>query len=75
MKITVYGNGKLTVEETKYPICSNDEALFKVKACGICGSDVARVFNQAAYYYPIILGHEFAGVVEKSSLKRHMHSK
>ncbi len=34
-----------------------------VKASGICGSDLVRVLNNGAHYYPIILGHEFSGTV------------
>ena len=40
--------------------------VFSVKACGICGSDIPRVFAGSSYYYPIVLGHEFAGVVKES---------
>lgn len=39
---------------------------FSVKACGICGSDIPRVFAGKSYFYPIVLGHEFAGVVTDS---------
>jgi threonine dehydrogenase-like Zn-dependent dehydrogenase len=46
------------------PILQNEQSLLNVKAVGICQSDIARVFNQSAYYYPIILGHEFSGVLE-----------
>lgn len=35
----------------------------QVKACGICGSDIPRVLGDAAHGFPIILGHEFSGVV------------
>lgn len=40
---------------------------FAVRACGICGSDIPRVFAGASYFYPIVLGHEFAGVVADST--------
>lgn len=33
----------------------------RVRASGICGSDVPRVMNSGAHYYPIVLGHEFSG--------------
>ncbi len=46
------------------PIINDGQSLLNVKAVGICQSDIARVFNQSAYYYPIILGHEFSGVLE-----------
>ncbi len=35
----------------------------KVKASGICGSDVPRVLHNGVHFYPIVLGHEFAGDV------------
>lgn len=34
-----------------------------VRACGICGSDIPRVLGTAAHYYPVVLGHEFSGVI------------
>ena len=34
-----------------------------VKACGICGSDIPRAMARGAHSYPIILGHEFSGIV------------
>ena len=39
------------------------EALVQVKAASICGSDILRTFHGAAHYYPLILGHEAAGIV------------
>lgn len=35
----------------------------KVKASGICGSDIPRVLHNGVHFYPIVLGHEFAGDV------------
>jgi L-iditol 2-dehydrogenase/galactitol-1-phosphate 5-dehydrogenase len=40
-------------------------ALVHVAACGICGSDLPRGFNGKAYHYPLVMGHEFSGVVEE----------
>ncbi|WP_309386400.1 galactitol-1-phosphate 5-dehydrogenase [Cerasicoccus frondis] len=40
-------------------------ALIKVAACGICGSDIPRGFGGKAYFYPLVMGHEFSGVVEE----------
>lgn len=40
-------------------------ALVRVAACGICGSDIPRGFNGKAYFYPLVMGHEFSGVVEE----------
>lgn len=35
----------------------------KVKASGICGSDIPRVLHNGVHFYPIVLGHEFSGDV------------
>lgn len=55
------GNEDLSCQEVENPIPAENEVLIKVKACGICSSDFARCFNNGAYFYPLILGHEFAG--------------
>lgn len=38
-----------------------DVSDVKVKACGICGSDIPRVYRDGAHNMPLIIGHEFAG--------------
>ena len=43
-----------------------DEVLLRVKACGICGSDVPRVYDTGAHRMPLVIGHEFSGVVERA---------
>src|SRR5271157_2155491 len=40
-------------------------ALVKVAYSGICNSDLHRGFEGAAYHYPLIMGHEFSGIVEE----------
>ncbi len=39
------------------------EVKVKVMASGICGSDIPRVLYHGVHFYPIVLGHEFSGVV------------
>lgn len=39
--------------------------LVRVAACGICGSDLPRAFDNGAYHTPLVLGHEFSGVVQE----------
>ena len=41
-----------------------DEVLVKVEACGICGTDVHIVEGASRSSPPVVIGHEFAGVVE-----------
>lgn len=35
----------------------------RVRASGICGSDIPRVLYHGVHFYPIVLGHEFSGDV------------
>jgi L-iditol 2-dehydrogenase len=51
-------------EDVPAPTAKRGEALIRVKCASICSSDLTRVFSSGAYHYPIILGHEFSGIVE-----------
>ena len=53
----------LHYKEVDSPKIQDSEVLLKIKACGICSSDLDRVFVSGAYHYPIILGHEIAGKI------------
>ncbi len=44
---------------------SSNSYLIKIVASGICGSDIHRGFENGAYHYPLIMGHEFSGIIEK----------
>jgi L-iditol 2-dehydrogenase len=61
----LHGIGDLRLQEAAIPEPGPGEALVRVRGCGICASDLARVFESAAYNYPIILGHEIAGEVAR----------
>lgn len=56
--------GDLRYESVPVPACEADEVLVAVKYCGVCGSDVARVFSKGTYRFPTIPGHEISGIVE-----------
>ena len=52
--------------EKDTPMLKEDELLIKVAYCGVCGSDVHAATHAKGYEFvplPIILGHEFSGVV------------
>lgn len=53
----------LRYEDVPMPVPAADEVLLKVRASGICGSDVQRVFEKGTYHFPTIPGHEFAGEI------------
>jgi L-iditol 2-dehydrogenase len=61
----LYAKNDIRVEDMPVPALEPQEILVKVKATGICGSDLPRVLGDAAHHYPLVLGHEFSGVVEK----------
>ena len=41
--------GNLEYCDYPMPEVKPDEVLFKVKACGICGSDIPRIFVNGTY--------------------------
>ena len=54
--------GIVRVEEVPVPEVSDGEALIKVAACGVCGTDIKKIFHRYVEP-PQILGHELAGTV------------
>jgi len=66
MKAVVkYGKGKGLVEirEVPEPKMKEDEVLIEVKAVSVCGSDLHIYHDAHPYWPPVILGHEFSGVI------------
>jgi L-iditol 2-dehydrogenase len=64
MKAAVlHGRDDLRFEEFPIPEVEEREVLVRVKATGICGSDIPRILGNGAHYFPIVLGHEFSGEV------------
>lgn len=55
---------ELHLQETNMSPLKEGEVLVRVKAAGICGSDIPRIYKTGMYSHPLIPGHEFAGVVE-----------
>jgi L-iditol 2-dehydrogenase len=63
MRAGVYREkGIVRVEEVAVPEVGPGEVLIKVAACGICGTDIKKIF-QRYVEPPQILGHELAGAV------------
>jgi L-iditol 2-dehydrogenase len=63
MRAGVYrGKGIVRVEEVPVPEVADGEVLIKVAACGVCGTDIKKIFH-AYVAPPQILGHELAGAV------------
>jgi L-iditol 2-dehydrogenase len=57
------GKGLVEMREVPEPTPKEDEVLIEVKAVSVCGSDL-HIYNDAhPYWPPVILGHEFSGVI------------
>lgn len=55
--------GDFSLQEVEMPRAGIGEVLIRVRAVGICGSDIPRIYRTGTYNYPLIPGHEFAGEV------------
>src|SRR5437588_13128885 len=63
MRAGVYREkGVVRVEEVPVPEAGANEVLIKIAACGVCGTDIKKIF-QRYVEPPQILGHELAGTV------------
>lgn len=58
--------GDFRLEDVELPHIEKNEVLVQIKAVGICGSDIPRIYQNGAHVSPLIPGHEFAGIVEKT---------
>ena len=58
------GKGQVVVESVPIPEIGEGELLFRVAACGICGTDIKKI-HHGFVPPPQILGHELAGTVVK----------
>lgn len=62
LKVAVYyNNNDIRIEERPVPSISEEEILVKMKASGICGTDVMQWYRIKKA--PCVLGHEMAGEV------------
>lgn len=62
--LKLYGKQDIRFEEAeKAVITDTDDVIIKVKAVGICGSDISRYSKLGPYVEGMIFGHEFSGEV------------
>lgn len=70
--LRLHGINDLRIHDELIPKPDYDEALVRVTAVGICGSDIhwhtEGSTGEAGISSPFVLGHEFGGVVEGGSL-------
>ena len=54
--------GRLGPETWPRPVIGDGELLLKLRGCGLCGSDIAKI-GAAGTKVPLVLGHELVGDV------------
>ncbi len=62
--LSLIKNNKLKIIEKKPPkVLHPLKCRLQILYSGICASDIPRAFNNMAYTYPLIMGHEFVGKI------------
>jgi L-iditol 2-dehydrogenase len=59
------GAGGVGIQDVPVPQVREDEVLVRVINAGICGTDVHIYHDRFNYTPPVVLGHEFSGIVEE----------
>ena len=60
------GPDGIELRNVEVPVPRDNEVLVRVDSCGICGTDLKIQDDGFPYDPPVILGHEFAGVIESA---------
>ncbi len=63
-QIMLHGANDWRLDEMPEPVPGPRDAIVRVAACGICGTDLSYIHMGLTPGRPIPLGHEMAGVVE-----------
>lgn len=65
----IYSPGDVRVVDLEIPKPGPSQVLIQVAVCGVCGTE--HTLYTGGYYanYPVVLGHEFAGVVVEAGEK------
>jgi threonine dehydrogenase-like Zn-dependent dehydrogenase len=61
---TEKGEGHVELREVPVPEIGDGEVLIRIKAAAVCGTDLHILHDEFAYWPPVTLGHEFAGVID-----------
>jgi len=61
--VVFYGPNRFAVEDRPTPEVGEYDALVKVYACGICGTDVHILRGEHIVRFPVVPGHEFSGEI------------
>lgn len=67
-KMFFMGNKKFELQDVPMPSVGPDDLLVRNAACGVCGTDIHIFYGEpgsADVTPPVVLGHEFSGIVEE----------
>jgi len=62
---TKSGVGNVELREMPEPKVGEGQVLIEVKASGLCGTDVHIFYDEFRNNPPVILGHEFSGIIRE----------
>lgn len=65
MVVTGAASDQVELLDVPEPECGRDQAIVRVEAVGVCGSEVHVLHGNVSWdmAYPVTLGHEFSGVI------------
>ena len=66
------GKQEIVVGDYSLPTPAKDELLIRVACCGVCGTDRHIYEGKAPSSIPVILGHEFSGIIAETGSKDSM---
>jgi 2-desacetyl-2-hydroxyethyl bacteriochlorophyllide A dehydrogenase len=58
----------LRLEERPEPTAGGEDVVVRIRATGICGTDVSIFSGKVPVDYPLVLGHEMVGTLESPAL-------
>lgn len=62
--LVLHAVGDLRLEQIPIPVVSDGKVRVRIGFCGVCGSDIPRIFSKGTYTFPTVCGHEFAGTID-----------
>lgn len=63
--VVLHAVNDLRYEDVPTPPLAPGHVKVRVGFCGVCGSDIPRIFQKGTYHFPAICGHEFAGTIDQ----------
>src|SRR5947207_8703055 len=59
------GGPKFTIDDVEPPVAGPGQAVVAVHAAGICGTDVHATQGLFPWAPPMVMGHEYTGIVQE----------